>query len=402
LDSSSALGSGGAIILNAPNGDIITGGKKINSQGSVNAGNITLTSGGIIDTTGGIISAPGGIKGGDITLLAPGNIDTGTITVFLSGFSGDSGDIRITSTEANINTSTGALITASGEGLGGNITLDAADTITVGEMNALSFVERGGTIDLSADSNITIRGDIQTNQNNITLNAPVTLADNVALTTSDQGDIIFDDIVNGGYNLTLNSEQGQVKFSDRVGNLTPLNNLQVQGTITTTNPSGIDITALNTIETQDILSSGGIRLTSHQRTITTHHLDTSSLNNGGNITLKAPGNITASQINSQSLGNGSGGTVEITTGQFFQATDTFLDQNGTRTSISTAGITSGGTIIIRHGGDGITPFIVGNADINGTEGAMTRGNDNPESQILPTQSYFNTHKQDRDRILTNY
>ncbi|MEQ8466271.1 CHAT domain-containing protein [Coleofasciculus sp. E1-EBD-02] len=398
LDSSSHSGSGGAILLNAPNGDIITGGKTINSHGFMNAGNITLTSGGIIDTTGGIISAPGGIKGGDITLLAPGNIDTGTITVFLSGFSGDSGDISITSTEANINTSSGALITASGEGLGGNITLDAANRITVGEMNALSFVEMGGTIDLSADSNIKIGGDIQTNQNNITLNAPVTLVDNVALTTSDQGDIIFDDIVNGGYNLILNSEQGLVQFNDRVGHLTPLNNLQVQGEITTTNPSGIDITTLNRIETQDITSPGGISLTSHQRSITTQRLNTSAFNDGGNITLKAPGNITVSQIDSQSLGNGNGGAVDITTGQFFQATDTFRDQNGTQTSISTAGITDGGTILIRHGGEGITPFTVGNADINGTQGAISRGNDTPESQILPRQTYLHTHKQDRDRI----
>ncbi len=398
LDSSSQSGSGGAIILNAPNGDIITGGKAINSQGSVNAGNITLTSGGIIDTTGGIISAPGGIKGGNITLLAPGNIDTGTITVFLSGFNGDSGDIRITSTDGNINTSSGALITASGLGLGGNITLDAADAITVGEINAFSFIDRGGKIALSADTNITLSGDIQTNQNNITLNAPVTLADNVALTTSDSSGIIFNDIINGSYNLTLNLEQGQVKFNDRLGNLTPLNNLQVQGTITTTNPSGIDITTLNRIETQDITSPGGIRLTSNQRSITTHRLNTSSPNNSGNITLKAPGNITVSDINSQSLGNGKGGDVEITTGQFFQAIDTFLDQNGTRTSISTAGISDGGTILIHHGGDGITPFIVGNATINGTEGAISRGNDTPESQIVPTQRYLHTHKQDRDRI----
>ncbi|MEQ8996112.1 MAG: CHAT domain-containing protein [Coleofasciculus sp. B1-GNL1-01] len=398
LDSSSSSGSGGAILLNAPNGDIITGGKTINSHGFMNAGDITLTSGGIIDTTGGIISAPGGIKGGDITLLAPGNIDTGTITVFLSGFSGDSGDISITSTEANINTSTGALITASGEGLGGNITLDAADNITMGQVNALSFMDRGGKIDLSAETDITIGGDIQTNQNNITLNAPVTLADNVALTTSESGGIIFNDNVNGGYNLTLTSEQGVVQFNDRVGHLTPLNNLQVQGEITTTNSSGIDITTLNRILTEDITSPGGISLTSHQRSITTQRLNTSALNNGGNITLKAPGNISVSQIDSQSLGNGNGGAVEISTGQFFQATDTFLDQNGNQTSISTAGVADGGSIFIRHGGEGITPFIVGNADINGTEGAITRGNDNPESQILPTQSYLHTHKQDRDRI----
>ena len=34
----------------------------------------------------------------------------------------------------------------------------------------------------------------------------------------------------------------------------------------------------------------------------------------------------------------------------------------------------GGDITIRHGGNGVTPFVVGNATTNGTAGAITSGN----------------------------
>ncbi|HBB32721.1 MAG TPA: hypothetical protein DDZ80_22055, partial [Cyanobacteria bacterium UBA8803] len=390
--SASLQGNGNNISLNA-RGDIITG--NINSSG-LTAGTITITSGGIINTTEGTLNAAGGKNGGDITLFAPGNIDTGTITVFLSGFSGDSGDINITSTTGNINTSTGALITASALGIGGNINLKAAGSITTGQINAFSFTSQGGQIDLLANTNITTLGDIDTNQNNITLAAPVTLGGNVTFTTSGAGNITFNKTVNGTYNLILNTPTAQ--FNDIVGGSIPLNNLQVQGHTTTTNPAGINIATLNNIITDNITSPGGITLTSHNRAIATAMLNTSAWGNGGKVNLEAPGHITVSQINAQSLSSGKGGDVNITTGNFFQATDTFNDQNGLNASISTAGVTDGGSIIIRHGGGGITPFIVGNAEPNGTRGTITRGNQATIQSIAPTQEYLYTHKQDSDRL----
>ncbi len=78
--------------------------------------------------------------------------------------------------------------------------------------------------------------------------------------------------------------------------------------------------------------------------------------------------------------------------------DSFFDRNGIDASISAAGGFDGGTIIIRHGGGGIIPFIVGDANTNGTQGAITRGNAALVESILPTQEYYPTHKQDADRI----
>jgi filamentous hemagglutinin family protein len=388
-------GNAGAIALWAA-GNITTA--DINTSANLQAGNITLNSiNGVIDTTKGILNAAGGRTGGNIILSAQGNINTGNITSFLSGFSGDSGNLSIISSSGNINTSAGALITASALGTGGDITLKANGNITAGEINAESISSTGGRIDLTANQNITTSENIETNQNNITFNGRVNLAGNVSFTTSGAGNITFNNSVDGNQNLTLTTGNGTVLFNNIVGASTPLNNLSVEGDITTANRAGVNITIVNNIITGNITSPGGIALTSNSRNITTGILNSSSFGNGGNINLNAHETITVSQINAQSLGLGMGGNVDITANRF-QATNSFTDQNGVAASISTAGGGDGGSIVIRHGGGGMTPFIVGNAVTNGTEGAITRGNAAQEQTISPTQEYLYTHKQDADRI----
>jgi len=394
--SGSNSGNGGDVTLRVPQGDIKVEG--IRSSANQNAGAITLISGGSIDTSAGILDAAGGGNGGDITLSAPGNIFTGKITSFSSGFNGNSGNITIISRSGDIDTSAGALITSAAKGNGGNIILDAAGSITVDEINASSVSNTGGTIYLTAPNNIALGGEIETNENNIIFDSSVTLIGNVSVSISDMGDIIFLDTVDGTQNLSLDTDIGIVWFENVVGGSTPLNNLDVESEITTTHPAGIEITTVNNLETENIISPRGITLTSTNGDISTDILNSSAFGNGGNITLDARENITVSQINAQSFGNGTGGNVDITASNFFRATDSFLDQNGIDASISTTGVVDGGTIILRHAGEGITPFIVGNADTNGTEGAITRGNATPENTMLPTQAYYSTHKQDADQI----
>ena len=382
LDSSSATSHGGVIALNAT-GNITTA--DINSSGNLNGGPISLISGGAIDTTSAILNSTGGNNGGNITLKAPGNINTGQIGVVLnSGFNRDSGSLSITSTSGNIDTSAGTLLTASALGNGGDIALNApAGSITVANLNAVSLSSTGGLIDLLAGGNITLAGNIETNQQSIIFNRPVNLSPvnpdgTVSVNISGTGDIIFNNTVDGTYNLMLNPESGIVQFNNLVGGSTPVNNLRVQGDITTTNPAGINIRTVNNIETGVINSS--------------------SSGNGSNINLNAGSDITVSQINAQSIGSGRGGSVEITANNFFQATSSFTDRNGLDASISTAGDAGGGTIVISHGGGGVTPFFVGNATTNGTQGAITRGNAASEQTIFPTQEYLYTHTQDSDRI----
>jgi CHAT domain-containing protein len=400
LDSSSATGNGGTITLNAT-GDITTA--DINSSGTLNAGGISLISqGGAIATTAGILNALGGNNGGNITIEAPGDISVGQIGLLNSGFNRDSGSLSITSTKGSIS-STSPLIMASALGNGGDITLKAdTGNISVAAMDASSFQSKGGSITLNAGDNstITLSGDIKTNQNSITFNRPVTLGGNASVNIlRGTGDIIFNNTVDGTYNLALGTNSGSVRFNNVVGGSVPLNDLFIKGELTTTNPAGIGITAVNNIATGNITSPGGITLSSSSGQIATSGiLNSSSSANGGNINLNARGRITVSEINAQSLGMGTGGNVDITTNSFFQATGSFPDQNGVNASVSAAGGTEGGTIIISHGGSGVTPFIVGNPGTNGTAGAITRGNRAPEQTISPTQEYLFTHTQDADRL----
>lgn len=377
IDALSQEENGGAITLEA-SGTITTAG--INTSGAT-GGRISLNSrGGAIDTTDtsrtspetlkltpNILNALGGKNGGDIILYAQSDISTGAIGFLNSGFNKNSGNLSITSSQGIIDTTAGSIITASASGKGGDITLNAAGTIYI-----------RNTIDSRSLSGGT--------GGNITLESPVLLTgDTDFFTTPGSGKITFNNTVDGAYNLTLTPEPGtvqfnvplNVQFNNVVGGSIPLNNLLVSGNITTTNPAGINITAANNIST-------GI-------------LDSSSADNGRNITLNASGNIRVSQINAQSLGTGTGGNVDITANSF-QATGSFPDRNGVNASISAAGGADGGTIIIRHGGGGVTPFIVGDAGTNGTVGAISRGNTESVQTISPTQTYFFTYKQDADRL----
>jgi|GEM_PF-3893603 len=262
--------------------------------------------------------------------------------------------------------------------------------------------------------------------------------------------------------ITPNGNQFNIQGGQQSGDGTNLfHSFQQFGLTQGQTANFISITATNNITAQNITSEAGISLYSEQGEIKTENLDSTSKNNGNNIDLNAGTNITAGDINTSAAGNGGnifldangninagevdssakgnagnvsainrssagdivlslinaesmesgrGGDVLIVTQRFFRSPNSFLDRNGINASISTAtspGDDRGGLIIINHGGGGITPFIVGNSEKNGTAGAITRGNSNPIQTILPDRSYLYTHRQDlslasnRDRIQIN-
>ncbi|MGL5063609.1 MAG: beta strand repeat-containing protein, partial [Microcoleus sp.] len=392
---------GGSINLNS-RGAIET--DALLTSATNNGGDITIKSGISINTTGGLINAMGGNNGGNISLEAIGNINTGGIgdrAVVFSGFNANSGNLSIKS-GANINTTDGTIISAAGNGRGGNISLDAKGTVSTSDIYSQTFSPNtavtGGNIDVKA-SRITASGNIETNRNNITFAAPVTLANDLSVKVSETGDIAFNSTINGAYNLTVQPETGIVSFGGAIGNQNPLNSINIQGDIPQSS-TPINIITTNNITAQNITSASGIYLYSENGEIVTRTLNSSSPNNAGNIELNADGNITVDRINAQSLGNGQGGNVEIWTGNFFRARSSFADRNNPNVSISTAGGSGnrGGTISITHGGEGQTPFIVGEPTINGTAGVITRGNSTADSTISLGNSYPYTHKQDENRI----
>ncbi|HEY9836488.1 MAG TPA: filamentous hemagglutinin N-terminal domain-containing protein, partial [Vampirovibrionales bacterium] len=100
---------------------------------------------------------------------------------------------------------------------------------------------------------------------------------------------------------------------------------------------------------------------------------------GGEIRLTANDNISVTgTLNSQ------GGDINITTGNFLRVLDTFNNPNGVTASISSVESGDrGGNIRIEHNGGTTTPFIIGDAAVNGTTGAITTGSTNT---ISPTFS----------------
>ncbi|MDY6940454.1 MAG: CHAT domain-containing protein [Cyanobacteriota bacterium] len=364
---------GGNIVLNGQN--IQTG--DLRTEASENAGDIEIRSSGTIDTTGGILNAAGGINGGSVTIAAPGDIATGAITFLAPGFEGDSGNIGITSRNGNIDTRSGALISASAKGRGGNIALNANGRIFANNLNASSVTGTGGAIALMAGNGITASGTIETNRNNITLSAPVTLAGDLSVSAAG-GNITFGGTVDGSSHLAIAANR--VTLGGNLGRSVPLESLTLSGHSTLS--PGASITTLGDLTTENLTSARDLELTSREEDILAGFLNAT-----GDVTLQGD-DITVRTIDTQSDTN-RGGDVRVNATGFFRATDTFRDRNGITASISTGG----GRIAIAHGGNGETPFIVGDASTNGTAGAIARGNTG-EAAILPDRPYLYTHSQD--------
>jgi CHAT domain-containing protein len=218
---------------------------------------------------------------------------------------------------------------------------------------------------------------------------------------------------------------GNFTFNDPVLIQSPIGSGSIAATepITGLSDASITLMANQNITTNNITANGGITLSSKTGTVSSGNLNSSGANAGGNITVSARNGLTTGQINSRATsdngGNvkldsendiqvasinaqggtgGTGGNVDISTDKFFRATGTFTDQNGLTASLSTAGGTGDGSIIIRHdGGARLIPFDVGDATTNGTAGAITTGSGN---SILPFQSFPGPYTQGDIQIIT--
>lgn len=360
LDATSSEGFGGAIDL-AANGSIITSNVESWSVDG-DGGDISLYSNqgtiqtGALDTT----SLEG--YGGEVDLAANGSIITSNVESW--SVDGDGGDISLYSNQGTINS--GLLDTSSFEGYGGSIALEAQDNITTGKVESWAVDNDGGAIAISTSGDITT-GTLDSRAYGFGSGGGITL-------TSDAGISLFQ-----VYSYSQYGDAGALNFS-------------AKGDINTGN-----------LESYSQSGNGGaIALSSITGSIDIENLSSfSQSGNGGAIALTANnGNITTSTINAQSLGSGTGGTVNITSGKFFRATGTFADRNSLNSSISTAGGTNGGDITIRHSGSTITPFVVGNATLNGTAGSITSGATNKIATIFSVPVPPDTYIQGNIKIIT--
>lgn len=289
---------------------------------------------------GGALAATGS---GSVSLSANQNILASNIIT--SG-----GTIAITSNNGNIDTTAGILSSGSQVGDGGAITLSANNgSITTDVLSSLGN-NAGGAIALNAAGNITT---------------------NAIASSGGNGD--------GG---TININSG--------GEININNDSSIVGV------SGVSSGSLNG-KGGNILLNAASNITVGSRPI----FSSSAISNAGDITLNSvSGNIQVAGIQAEGGTGGTGGNVDITTIQFFRATGSFPNLDGTNASIATGGVTGGGSILIRHGGQGIIPFIVGDASTNGTAGAITTGNAFPIQTISPNQEFLNTHAQERIQIIS--
>ncbi|MEQ8464323.1 CHAT domain-containing protein [Coleofasciculus sp. E1-EBD-02] len=316
--------------------------------------------GGVVQTTGtGNISLEGIVNGSDNTSqgILVGD-DGGIAAIGLGNISLTANEIRLGTIQGNNLLQVQPLDPNLGMTIGNTIN----DTRLNLDTNELNSIQNGfAQIVIGRDNNtgtITLVGDA-------TFNDPVTLQansinhtggtlfgnDNATLTLLANQDIRTGDIFNPSREIRLTSDNGTVT----TGNL---------------NSSG---------------NSGGDIIIQAEQAITTGEINTSgSIGDGGNVILDPRGDIQVSSINAQGGSSGNGGEVDITTQQFFRATNDFSDQNGIITSISTAGGIEGGDITIRHGG-GLrgTPFDVGDGTTNGTSAAISSG----EFTIFPFESF---------------
>ncbi len=355
-------GTGGAIALN-------TGGtltlNSVSTIGVFGGGNISLNSAGAINIQGVItsgtrlppvttIQTPTG-DGGNVSLAANGNITIGGLintSVPPTYLSGSAGDIRLNSRAGAI-TTRDRLDAGVTRGRGGNISLTAQQDINTAGL--VSYVVNNGTgnagdLFLSSTAGAINVGVASQGVNGL----PLAIS-----TRSENG--------NAG-NIRLEAETGIMIAPDTASAVIDLAAIGATG-------DGGNLTVKT--------NSGNLMIGAA--------ISTASNNgNGGSVTLDPPALIQVNTINAQGGTNGVGGAIDITAG-LFRATGTFTDRNGIAASLSAAGGQGGGSMIIRHnGGSNGTPFIVGNASVNGTAGAITTGTDN---SILPFQSFPGIYRQ---------
>ncbi|MFM6002785.1 MAG: CHAT domain-containing protein, partial [Sphaerospermopsis kisseleviana] len=274
-------------------------------------------------------------------------------------------------------------------------------TSTIGGISTNDIT--GNLINLAASQNITTAN---INGENINLN-------------SSSGGISINNITGGLTNLTANQNintgkidttNDKVNLKSNIGAVTTQNittqgeDVNIQALVDTSSSSGsgsnptVDSNT-GVVTTQNITTQGGNINIQAKNRIKTGFLDTSSsTGNGGNVMLDPDNDIEVFAINTQALGSGLGGNVDITTKRFFRATGSFDARNGVRSSISTIGGDGNGSVTIRHGGDGNTLFIIGNSSELGTAAAITGGVIN---NIRPVRSFEGNVTQSNIQIITN-
>jgi filamentous hemagglutinin family protein len=303
-----------------------------NSSQNGSGGDISIVSGGAILVDGSLASSSTDTSGGNITLLATGDIAVGYIDTS-GGAAG--GDILIESQTAGI-ANPGWLYSSSPEGNAGNITL-----ISQGDIVSGSIISGSGYYTSAVSWEVFIDGS--------GIGGDITLISQEGVISIGNGTAnipVWDQLNNG----ILNAGSGE----GRGGNIT----LSAKGDIQT-----------GEISTTGKLSGGAIELTSSQGAIATGEATLSSASasgNGGPITLSAFGNIQTGNLWSTAYGNGSGGNITLrSTGGNIDTQAGFLDPSSMSSMNGTVLLDAYGNITTH-----LIPGLVEKVNMNSRQGSI--------------------------------
>jgi filamentous hemagglutinin family protein len=414
--------TGNNFALNAPVTTTNGGGLSVNNSGQVTiapAADLNLA-GGFSQTGVGGVVAGGEIAGSSIqfnsavTLTDNTSLNTSAGNGDISFNSTVDGTVNLT-----LNAGTGN-ITLSGDAGStdrlGNLTFSSANNVLTQAINAASLTQNAGTGTTTFNGALqtTAIGGISLTGNNFALNAPVTttnggglsvnnsgqvtiapaadlnlaggfsqtgvggvvaggeiagssilfnsavtLTDSISLNTLGNGDIAFNNTVDGGGNLTLNAGSGNISFMGAVGSSFRLGNLTVEsagdvqaGSIRAagmTQTAGTGTTAISGALDTD--GAAGINLTGATFTLS------GPVSAAGAVNIEATNNITASNI-AASGGialSSSAGNIDTRTGTLDSSSATGAGGNISVTSetgavtlgdVRSSGVSAGGDIAI--------------------------------------------------------
>jgi filamentous hemagglutinin family protein len=360
---------------------------------AINAGDINLTAGGNISVNSFQSTPLTNGNGGNVIVQAGGNIQTiGVANIFNetittnvgNAFSGNAGNISLTSINGAINVSSGRVTATTPLGNSGNITFRASGDIKTGLGTGFdsvsSFVGTGNA------------GNISLTSTNGAIDVSAGRVDTVA-TIGNAGSITFQaagDIITGAGAPTLAAVGSFIAFG---GNGTPgtISFTSFSGSINTSlgevsaansnigNGGNVFFLAKNNIVTAtisagtfDSTGNGGIiSLISQSGSInsTAGILNTIALGNGGSIFLQALGNISTSNLATSSSFIGNAGSISVTSTS--GAIDTTLGSVRARIN---GGNGNGGTINFRASGDINTSEILATGNLGGGVINLTSSN----------------------------
>ncbi|MEB3343763.1 CHAT domain-containing protein [Okeania sp.] len=306
LKANSISTSGGNIFLDA-NGNIRTGDINASTQGNNKGGDITINSGGKVNTTAGaIFSASLQGNGGDVTITSDNNLTTGYIDSRSNG-GGNGGNITLESTGGNVNTSRDEIVSFSVGGNAGNVTITSEGDITTADI----FSSAGEALDQQGD----LGNSSPFDDSDVSFDQPQTADGNGGnITLTAEGNI--DTRAGTLESFSRLGGAGRVSITSK-GDITTGGVFSSAGNPIVGNVGNTDTTetAENTITNNK--NGGDIIIESKEGKVTlTKEIDTVAVGgNAGNVSIKAARNINTETIESAtSGGNGGDVTIESTNG----------------------------------------------------------------------------------------